>query len=363
MKARNVKHWISGALAAALVASSILSTPIYATSGSSTVDRAMAQSILDGLSPEQRKALEQLTAKPSNTIDPKINIKDSKLTNIIVEFKQSPAAIALLNKSLLGRSLSRSTVDSLVSQSHEQFKSFINKLKSSKSEETFDANAITINREYTDAINGVSMTLPGTAVKELLNSGLIKQIWNDGVIKLPDERTKDDSSLDTAPAADSAVSTKEAGTSSRMADSVPYIGVDKLYNENITGKGVKVGVLDTGIDYNHPDLTGAYKGYRAKEGVDPTTIDPASIKGWDFIDNDADPMETTLKDWEKAGKPGIGEDYATAHGTHVSGIIAGQKKNNVDYAMYGVAPDADLYVYRVLGPSGSGEDSGDCGYR
>ena len=50
-----------------------------------------------------------------------------------------------------------------------------------------------------------------------------------------------------------------------MADSVPQIGVDKLHAEKITGKGIKVGVLDTGIDYNHPDLKDAYKGYRAKK--------------------------------------------------------------------------------------------------
>ncbi|WP_377954691.1 S8 family serine peptidase, partial [Arthrobacter sp. NPDC057013] len=125
-----------------------------------------------------------------------------------------------------------------------------------------------------------------------------------------------------------------------------------------TGKGVKVGVIDTGIDYNHPDLKDAYKGYRAQPGVDPKTISPSSVKGWDFVDNDADPMETTYDDWKKSGlgekDPLTGEAYYTEHGTHVSGIIAGRGKNNTDYAVTGVAPDADLYVYRVLGKFGSG---------
>ena len=126
-----------------------------------------------------------------------------------------------------------------------------------------------------------------------------------------------------------------------MADSIPQIGVDKLHAENITGKGIKVGVLDTGIDYNHPDLKDAYKG------------------GYDFVDNDADPMETTYEDWIKAGKPTYpGYVYYTNHGTHVAGTIAAQKKNNADYAVKGVAPDVDLYAYRVLGPWGGGNTAG-----
>ena len=60
--------------------------------------------------------------------------------------------------------------------------------------------------------------------------------------------------------------------SSRMVSSTPLIGVDKLRAEGITGEGIKVGVLDTGIDYNHPDIKANYKG------------------GYDFVDDDNDPM-------------------------------------------------------------------------
>ncbi|MGP4072318.1 S8 family peptidase [Piscibacillus sp. B03] len=86
-----------------------------------------------------------------------------------------------------------------------------------------------------------------------------------------------------------------------------------------TGKGVKVGVIDTGIDHQHPDLEKSYHG------------------GFDLVDFDDDPMETT----QEEGMP-------TLHGTHVSGIIAGNG------TMQGVAPEADLYAYRALGPGGSG---------
>lgn len=86
-----------------------------------------------------------------------------------------------------------------------------------------------------------------------------------------------------------------------------------------TGKGVKVGIIDTGIDYNHPDLEKNYQG------------------GYDLVDFDDEPMETTPE-----------EGPATSHGTHVAGIIAG------DGDMKGVAPDAEIYAYRALGPGGTG---------
>ncbi|PKG22822.1 peptidase S8 [Niallia nealsonii] len=106
---------------------------------------------------------------------------------------------------------------------------------------------------------------------------------------------------------------------------VQLIGADPisstLQNKSkpLTGKGVKIGVIDTGIDYQHPDLRKNFKG------------------GWDFIDKDKYPMETVGKGVKN-----------TLHGTHVAGIIAADGK------IKGVAPNAEIIAYRALGPGGTG---------
>jgi len=84
------------------------------------------------------------------------------------------------------------------------------------------------------------------------------------------------------------------------------------------GAGVKVAVVDSGVDYNHIDLAPAYAG------------------GYDFLNNDADPLDDN------------------GHGTHVSGTIAAQIN---DAAVIGVAPQVRLYGLKVLGANGSGSFS------
>ncbi|MCM2268420.1 MAG: S8 family peptidase [Elusimicrobiales bacterium] len=84
------------------------------------------------------------------------------------------------------------------------------------------------------------------------------------------------------------------------------------------GEGVKVAVIDTGIDYNHPDLAAVFKG-----GYNAVT-----------------PGATAMDD--------------QGHGTHVSGTVAALKDLK---GVVGVAPKVDLYVVKVLDKNGSGQYS------
>lgn len=87
------------------------------------------------------------------------------------------------------------------------------------------------------------------------------------------------------------------------------------------GSGVRVAVLDTGVDYTHTDLDGNWAG------------------GYDFINADNDPMD----------------DSTSGHGTHCAGIIAAERGN--DAGVIGVAPQAQLYGVKILDASGYGDYS------
>ncbi|MBT2733640.1 S8 family serine peptidase [Bacillus sp. ISL-7] len=330
-----------------------------------------AQTGTYNLTPEQLEAMNKISTENDVKISQKINVQSAEPIRIIVEFKQAPAAVAVVKEQIEGNEISLAEATKVVNDSHKKFKDFVNKVKQQKAGVSavtpFNAikSTIEITREYKHAFNGVAMTLPGTAVEQLLDSGLVNRIFEDQVIKV-DPRESEGSDLNKNGSLKStatsikqqSVAVQNTSTDTMKENSIPLPGIDEVHNEGVTGKGIKVGVIDTGIDYKHPDLTDAYKGYRKKDGENPKIIDPATVKGWDFVDNDADPMETTYQDWIDAGKPDGGTNsYFTYHGTHVSGTIAGQGTNNVESPALGVAPDVDLYGYRVLGPYGSGWSS------
>lgn len=120
-----------------------------------------------------------------------------------------------------------------------------------------------------------------------------------------------------------------------VAASSDYINAKPLIVDGIaSGKGQRVAVLDTGIDYTHQAFGGAgtVEAYLAAQ-ADPTTVAwPQGVVkgGYDFINEDADPIEN-----DPANSPATGAP--TNHGTSSS--------NSVN----GIAPDVELYVYSVCG--------------
>ncbi|MDD3247618.1 MAG: S8 family serine peptidase [Methanosarcina sp.] len=107
-----------------------------------------------------------------------------------------------------------------------------------------------------------------------------------------------------------------------LGETLPWgierIGAPQVHASDNKGTGVNVAIIDTGIDHTHLDLNENYKG------------------GYDFVNNDADPMDDN------------------GHGTHCAGIIAAVDD---DTGVIGVAPEANLYALKILDSTGSGDSS------
>lgn len=282
---------------------------------------------------------ENYTEDNTDFISKDIDTTSSDMVSVIVEFVSEPLAVLNANNGT-----TYSLTENKVDRDHRIFESYLSKIPGKFA---LDSEAPKITYSYKTIFNGVALSIKGTEVKGLLNSGVVKKIHSDAIVTV-DPPVEE-------------VSSEDNEITPFMMDSVPFLGVDDLHDEGINGNGIKVGVLDTGIDYNHPDLTNVYKGFRSEDG-DPATQDIDSTIGWDYIDNDADPMETTYSDWLESDSPEFnsnGDPYYTSHGTHVSGTIAGTGDNKeAEIPVLGVAPEIELYSYRVLGHYGSGATSG-----
>ncbi len=150
-----------------------------------------------------------------------------------------------------------------------------------------------IRKEFNQLFNGFSFQLPQNKIDQLMDVEGIKRVDPNHLYSVT------------------------------LDESVPFIGANDIRSKldrdgkRLTGNGIKIAVIDTGVDYQHPDLKDNVKG------------------GFDVVDQDDDPMETL-------------EGLKTIHGTHVAGIIAANGK------IKGVAPEAEIYAYRALGPGGKG---------
>ncbi|ORZ10087.1 peptidase S8/S53 domain-containing protein [Absidia repens] len=115
--------------------------------------------------------------------------------------------------------------------------------------------------------------------------------------------------------------------------------VDRVHKElKNTGKGVVVGIIDSGVDYYHPALGGGFgKGFKVRYGEDLVGDKYDSDQPKPIVRPGPTPLDNC------GAKSG-----ASGHGTHVAGIVAGKAAN-----FTGVAPDATLACYRVFGCTGS----------
>ena len=214
----------------------------------------------------------------------KSNASSSQNSRVIVRLKSEP-----LIKASKG---SRSARAQSLASEHEQFKSdIVQSGKASANARTSSSAKIIF--EYSEVFNGFSIEASSETIEEIKSFSYVSAVLEDKTVKAYD------------------------------IVSSTIINAPQVWNNlGITGKNIRIGIIDTGIDYNHPDLGGGIgSNFKVK-------------CGYDFVNNDSDPMDDN------------------GHGTHVAGIAAANGSS-----LKGVAPDALLYAYKVLGREGSGIDS------
>ncbi|MFF7134371.1 MULTISPECIES: S8 family serine peptidase [unclassified Streptomyces] len=163
-----------------------------------------------------------------------------------------------------------------------------------------DADA-TVRREL-PSVAGAAITVPKAGADDmwqaLTEEQAVARVWLDGRFK---------------------ASADEDGAAAEAGGGVAQIGAPSAWAAGYDGKGVKVAVLDTGVDTTHPDLASAV---------------------------------TASKDFTSSG----GTDDKVGHGTHVAATLAGSGTRS-DGRYKGVAPGAGILNAKVLDDNGEGSDS------
>jgi minor extracellular serine protease Vpr len=140
-----------------------------------------------------------------------------------------------------------------------------------------------------------------------------------------------------------------------VTTSVTHIEAGSAYDLGFKGQGIRVGILDTGIDYTHGMLGGSGK-VEDYESVNPDAANAQYpnkkvLGGIDLVGSVFD--TASLDSAKRLPKPDVNPIDEEGHGTHVAGTVAGIGDNVNTYS--GVAPEADLYAIKVFG-SGSTSD-------
>ncbi|MHC4397448.1 MAG: S8 family serine peptidase [Planctomycetota bacterium] len=220
-----------------------------------------------------------------------VSVKSPDCQKVIVKFKEKP----LIKYKGKHKTL-RDQAASKIEFEHKNFSKDIlgleNASRKAKGKPAADIRKI-LKKKYKHVFNGAAVELSSETLTAVQQLCYVEAVYPDAEVKIS------------------------------LNESVPLIGASQIWSDfGITGKDIVVSIVDTGIDYTHPDLGGSAGFPSAKV-----------IGGYDCYNNDNDPMD---------------DHY---HGTHVAGIVAanGQLK--------GVAYEASLMAYKVLSASGSGSFS------
>lgn len=156
----------------------------------------------------------------------------------------------------------------------------------------------------------------------------------------------------------------EPPTNAATVNAANWIGAGRVREEltregvPIDGRGMRVGVIDTGIDYTHAMFGGAAHAdaYKAIDPAQPAPNHFPNAKvtgGFDFVGSKFNTSSPHFSD--HIPQPDNNPLDEGGHGTHVAGTIAG--KGDGTHSYDGVAPAAELFALKVFGKDGSSGDA------
>lgn len=224
-----------------------------------------------------------------------LELENLSLTNsYIIELKEAPATSSV-NLDNIVKSVSTSAYYIELLNAYAKIKARIPQIELAQNQviQKIQDFEVQIESRYKYSFNGFSITINEGESKQVLsvlkNDSRVKNIYPNTLAK------------------------------AILDESVSMIDANYFwdYYQN-KGSGMKIGIIDTGVDYTHPDLGGCFG-------------ESCKVKGgFDFVNNDSDPMD----------------DHG--HGTHCAGIAASNG------SLKGVAPEAYIYSLKVLNQEGSG---------
>jgi subtilisin family serine protease len=183
------------------------------------------------------------------------------------------------------------------------------------------ASGATVKGSFSTLWTGLSVTATDAQIKKLAKSPSVTAIFPVLKVALPKTQTS---------AADSSAALSEIGA----------------LNAGYTGDGIKVGVIDTGIDYNNVDLGGS--GVNGNDASDFGSSAPRVRYGFDFVGDAYNADNAATSTAQSDPYP----DDCAGHGTHVAGIIGASGSGDGD-TVRGVAPKVTFGAYRIFGCDGS----------
>ena len=252
---------------------------------------------------------------------------------VIIHLSENPVALEKGIEELKGKSLSSSKIsqirDKITRQQADVDRAM--RVKGISFEKGF---------AYDTVLNGFAAKVKADDLKKLLDITGITLVEPDAIVHALDDKKPVDSSSDLEKVVD---------YETKMNTSIPFLGIEKIWDKGYKGQGVKVAVLDTGIDPDHPEFQGIYKGGK-------NFIPNSSTYTRERAEDDARETSPVERPANQPEFNANGSAFYTSHGTHVAGTIEAIGAN--EYGIKGIAPEIDLYAYRVLGAYGSGSTSG-----